>query len=161
MSTCSAGLCTAANSNLAAACCQMASLTRRVPGLPSRRWRRSAARRPGRGRCSDFASSQGARSQTSYSFAVARITGIALGWTGLTSAFGSQVRNPKTSVVISPSFALRTLVQLVHSPANAIRGHVSSSANQTGTFLPSIVSYSEKEVNGTRQRCSGPSHRFQ
>lgn len=75
-----------------------------------------------RGRCSDFASSQGARSQTSYSSAVIRITGMAWGWTRLTSAFGSQVRKAKTSVVISPSFAFRTLVQFVHSPANAIRG---------------------------------------
>ena len=34
-------------------------------------------------------------------------------------------------------------------------------ANQTGTFLPSMVSYSENDVNGTRQRCSGTSQRFQ
>ncbi len=34
-------------------------------------------------------------------------------------------------------------------------------ANHTGTFLPSIVSYSENDVSGTRQRLSGPSHRFQ
>lgn len=79
-----------------------------------------------RGRCSDFASSHETRSQTSYSSAVSRITGIALGWTRLTYALGSQVRNPKRSVLISPSFALRTLVQFVHSPANAIRGRVSS-----------------------------------
>ena len=31
----------------------------------------------------------------------------------------------------------------------------------TGTFLPSVVSYSENDVNGTRHRFAGPSHRFQ
>src|SRR5258708_27183885 len=65
------------------------------------------------------------------------------------------------SAVISPSFALRTDVQFVQRPAKASRGRLSSRANHTGTFLPSIVSYSEKEVNGARHRCSGPSHRLQ
>src|ERR1700761_792494 len=36
----------------------------------------------GNGRCSAFASSQGARSQTSRASSVVRITGIAFGWTG-------------------------------------------------------------------------------
>jgi hypothetical protein len=65
------------------------------------------------------------------------------------------------SVVISPSFAFRTLVHLVQSPAKLSRGRVSSAANQTGVFFPSIVSYSENDVNGTRHRLSGPSQRFQ
>src|SRR5258708_32534614 len=65
------------------------------------------------------------------------------------------------SVVISPSFAFRTLVQLVHSPAKLSRGRDWSAANQTGVFFPSIVSYSENDVNGTRHRLSGPSQRFQ
>jgi hypothetical protein len=46
----------------------------------------------GNGRWSALASSQGARSQTSYSSVVVGITGIAFGWTPSTSAFGLQVR---------------------------------------------------------------------
>jgi len=38
---------------------------------------------------------------------------IALGCTLATSAFGSQVRNAKISMVTSPSFIFLTLVQLV------------------------------------------------
>src|SRR5665811_1796986 len=65
------------------------------------------------------------------------------------------------SAVTSPSLTFRTLVQFVHRPAKHISGRLSSAANQTGTFLPSMVSYSENDVNGARQRYSGPSHRFQ
>ena len=66
------------------------------------------------------------------------------------------------SAVISPSLAFLTDVQLVQMPANAASGRLSSRANQTGTFLPSgPVSYSEKDVNGTRQRFAGPSQRRQ
>lgn len=115
----------------------------------------------GSGRCNAFASSKGARIQTSYSSVVVRITGMALGCTRFTSAFGSQVRKPKTSAVTSPSFALRTEVQFVQMPPNPSSGRLSSGANHTGSFLPSMVSYSLKLVNGTRQRLSGPSHRFQ
>src|SRR6476659_3454927 len=111
------------------------------------------------GRCSAWASSHCALSQTSCSSRVVRITGIALGWTLPTSAFGSQVRNAKMSAVISPSRAFRTLVHVVQRPAKDNNGRVASVANQT--FLPSIVLYSENDVNGTRQRLSGPSHRFQ
>src|SRR5205807_2774144 len=89
------------------------------------------------------------------------MTGIALGCTRPTSAFGSQVRNAKMSEVTSPSFALRTLVQFVQSPAKQVSGRLSSEANQTAAFVPSTVSYSENDVKGTRQRCSGTSHRFQ
>src|SRR3569833_1282775 len=46
----------------------------------------------GKGRCSAFASSHGARSQASYSSADVRITGIAFGWIGATTAFGAVVR---------------------------------------------------------------------
>jgi hypothetical protein len=56
----------------------------------------------------------------------------------------SQVRKAKTSAVISPSFALRTDVQFVQRPAKASRGRLSSRANHTGTFLPSMVSHSEE-----------------
>ena len=43
----------------------------------------------GNGRCSAFASSHGARIQTSRFSSVVRITGIALGWSGATMAFGA------------------------------------------------------------------------
>ena len=46
------------------------------------------------GRCNTFASSHGARIQTSRSSSVVRITGIAFGWIGSTMAFGDVVRNP-------------------------------------------------------------------
>jgi hypothetical protein len=48
----------------------------------------------GNGRCNAFASSHGARIQTSHSSSVVRITGIALGWNGSTIAFGAVVRKP-------------------------------------------------------------------
>lgn len=48
----------------------------------------------GNGRCSALASSHGARIQTSISSVVVRITGIAFGWIGATTAFGSVVRKP-------------------------------------------------------------------
>jgi hypothetical protein len=80
----------------------------------------------GSGRCSASASSHGARSQTSCSSVVVMITGIAFGCTRAASAFGSQVRDAKMSVVTSPSFALRTLVQFVQRPAKARRGRLPS-----------------------------------
>ena len=48
----------------------------------------------GSGRYNAFASSQGARIHTSRSSSVVRITGIALGWIGSTTAFGEVVRKP-------------------------------------------------------------------
>ena len=44
--------------------------------------------------CNAFASSHGARIQTSRSSSVIRITGMAFGWIGSTTAFGDVVRNP-------------------------------------------------------------------
>jgi hypothetical protein len=46
------------------------------------------------GRCNAFASSHGARIQASRSSSVVKITGIALGWIGFTTAFASVVREP-------------------------------------------------------------------
>jgi hypothetical protein len=46
----------------------------------------------GSGRCNAFASSHGARIQMSRSSSVVRITGIAFGWIGSTTAFGDVVR---------------------------------------------------------------------
>jgi hypothetical protein len=48
----------------------------------------------GNGRWSAFASSHGARIQTSCSSAVVRIAGIAFGWIGFTTAFASVVKKP-------------------------------------------------------------------
>src|SRR5947208_1211978 len=48
----------------------------------------------GNGRCSTFASSHGARIQTSRSSSVVKITGIAFEWIGSTTAFGEVVRKP-------------------------------------------------------------------
>jgi hypothetical protein len=52
----------------------------------------------GNGRCSAFASSHGARIQTSRSSSVVRITGIALGCIGSTTAFGDGVGLTKQRV---------------------------------------------------------------
>ena len=46
----------------------------------------------GSGRCNALASSHGARIQTFRSSSVVRITGIALGWIGATTAFGTVAR---------------------------------------------------------------------
>jgi hypothetical protein len=48
----------------------------------------------GNGLCSALASSYGVRIHTSRSSSVVRITGIALGWIGSTTAFGEVVRKP-------------------------------------------------------------------
>src|SRR5664279_3709927 len=109
-----------------------------------------------------MASVADALSQTSISSSLVRMTGMAFGWIGATTAFGSVVKNANTSVVTSPSLAFRTDVQLVHIPANTASGRLSSSANQTGVFLPSgPVSYSENDVTGTTQRFADPSQRRQ
>src|SRR5215216_1823951 len=50
----------------------------------------------GNGRCSALASSHGARSQTSRSSSVNRMTGMAFGWIGCTTAVGDVVRKPYT-----------------------------------------------------------------
>jgi putative SOS response-associated peptidase YedK len=50
-------------------------------------------------------------------------------------------------------------VQFVQIAANTASGRLSSRANQM--LPPAALLNSLKEVNGTRQRCSGPSHRFQ
>src|ERR1700729_2488700 len=77
----------------------------------------------------------------------------------LTSAFGSVVRNAKMSLVVSPSLTFRRDVQLVQMPAKQARGRVSPSANQISP--PSALLNSLKELNGTTQRFSAPSHRVQ
>src|SRR6202042_3457310 len=76
-----------------------------------------------------------------------------------TSMFGSVVRNAKMSLEVSPSLTFRTDVQLVQMPAKQARGRVSSRANQISP--PSALLNSLKELNGTTQRFSTPSHRVQ
>src|SRR6185437_4015572 len=111
------------------------------------------------GRCSFKTSSGGAVIQVSTSSGVVKITGIAFGWMAPTSTLGSVVRNAKRSLVVSPSLTFRTDIQLVQMPAKQARGRVSSSANQMSP--PSALLNSLKELNGTTQRFSVPSHRAQ
>src|SRR6201992_349686 len=63
------------------------------------------------------------------------------------------------SLLVSPSLTFRTDVQLVQMPAKQASGRVSSSANQISP--PSALLNSLKLLNGTTQRCSGPSHLVQ
>src|SRR5947207_12426429 len=57
-------------------------------------------------------------------------------------------------------FALvpRTPIHSVQIPANATSGRVSSIANHFGVLFGLVSAYSQKDVNGTRQRLSGPTH---
>src|SRR5436305_12173937 len=57
-------------------------------------------------------------------------------------------------------FALvpRMPIHSVQIPANATSGRVSSRANHFGVFFGLVSAYSQKDVNGTRQRLSGPTH---
>src|SRR5256714_14333971 len=52
----------------------------------------------------------------------------------------------------------RTPIHSVQIPANATSGRVSSRANHFGVFFGLVSAYSQKDVNGTRQRLSGASH---
>jgi hypothetical protein len=111
----------------------------------------------GRGLCSFRASSVGALSHTSYSSGVVRITGIALGWIGPTTPFGSDVKNEysRCSPSTGSAFVPRAPVHGRQMPANAARGRSSFSANQTGIFRGLVSRYSEKEVRGIRARYCG------
>ena len=62
----------------------------------------------GNGRCSAFASSRGARIQTSRSSSVVRITGIAFGWIGSTIALDDAVKKPSTRCGRTSGLRLRT-----------------------------------------------------
>src|SRR5215218_3751655 len=63
------------------------------------------------------------------------------------------------TLVVWPSLELPDDVQFVQMPAKQASGRDSSSANQMSP--PSALLNSLKELNGTTQRCSGPSHRVQ
>jgi hypothetical protein len=69
------------------------------------------------------------------------------------------VRKPNKSFVVSPSFTFRTHVQFAQMPANPASGLDSSKANQMSP--PSALLNSLKDVNGTTQRFTTPSQRFQ
>src|SRR5437764_14016747 len=56
------------------------------------------------------------------------------------------------------AFVPRTPIHSVQMPANATSGRVSSIANHFGVFFGLVSAYSQKDVNGTRQRLSGPTH---
>ena len=70
----------------------------------------------GKGRYNAFASSHGARIQTSRSSSVVRITGIALGWIGSTTAFGVVVRKPIDVARTSHRLRLRAAVAFEDGP---------------------------------------------
>src|SRR2546423_10513206 len=55
-------------------------------------------------------------------------------------------------------FVPRTPIHSVQMPENATSGRVSSIANHFGVFFGLMSAYSQKDVNGTRQRLSGASH---
>lgn len=64
------------------------------------------------------------------------------------------------SAGISLSLVLRTLIQLVQKPREGEnRAALLGSEPDRGTFLPSIVSSPENDVNGTGQRVSGSRQR--
>src|SRR3954465_3317726 len=97
----------------------------------------------------------------SISSCVVRITGIALGWIGATTAFASVVRKLNRRCSNSPSAFLRTPVQGRQIPAKQNKGRLSSNANHTGVFFGLVSAYSENDVAGTTQRHSGLSHPHQ
>src|ERR1700733_3359323 len=78
---------------------------------------------------------------------------------GVTTAFGSVVRNPNSSC--SPStgalFGPLTPCHGVHKPAKANRGRSSFNANHFGVLRGFVSAYSQKEVAGTMQRLFLPS----
>jgi hypothetical protein len=98
-------------------------------------------------------------SQVLTSSGVVRMTGIALGCVGKTSAFGVVVRKAKISFVVSPSLTFRTEVHDVQMPAKNASGRLSCNANQTGSNV--IGAFSEKLLKGTTQRLPTASHRRQ
>jgi len=72
-----------------------------------------------------------------------------------------EVRNPKTSAVTSPSLGLPDAGPGRPQPGETRQRSFFLAENQTGTFFPSMMSYSENDVNGTRHRLSAPGHLFQ
>ena len=113
------------------------------------------------GRCNAFASFHGARIHTSRSSSVVRMTGIAFGWMGSTTAFGCVVRKPYTlcGPAIGFDFVPLSPLNSVQMPAKVHSGRSSFSANQTTSFF--FVSglgsgaYSAKLFSGTKHRFSG------
>ena len=101
-----------------------------------------------------MASECGAFIHALHSSGSVRITGIAFGCMGATTAFGAAVRKPYRSFKVSPSFSFLTDVQRVQMPAKNPTGLSSLRANHTGSG--GFPAYSEKLVKGTRQRFLTP-----
>src|SRR5208283_2152765 len=100
-------------------------------------------------------------SASSRSSTSARITGIALGWIGATTALASVVGKPNSSC--SPStgalFGPLTPRQRVQRSVRAKRGLSSARANQMGVLRGFVSAYSQKHVSGTMYRLPLPTHR--
>ncbi len=113
--------------------------------------------------CNAFASFHDARIQTSNSSGLVKITGMAFGWMGATTPFGSDVRKAKSSC--SPSRGVfiepRTPCEPVQMPAKNARGALSSKAKHRNVFFGFVSSDSENFVHGTRQWFSNFSQRRQ
>ena len=86
----------------------------------------------GSGRCKCNASPMGAVSQASHSWGVVRMTGIALGWTGATTALASQVRKANNSCAPSIGSAL------VRIPTEASRAFRRKPAGDSDGSQPPI-----------------------
>src|SRR4051812_35845692 len=72
--------------------------------------------------------------------------------------FSSRANQTGTFFVIFGSSHVSTDRSFHLRPASKVARRI---AHELAGRLPSIVSYSLNEVKGTRQRCSGPSQRFQ
>jgi len=74
---------------------------------------------------------------------------LGMNYTDLGVGFRGQ-KAEHVALVVSPSFRVRTEVQLVQIPAKQANGRVSSKANQMSP--PSALLNSLNDVNGTTQR---------
>jgi hypothetical protein len=81
---------------------------------------------------------------------------MAFGCIASTSTFASLVRKLKTRY--SPSTGAALAPRVRQMPAKAASGRSSARANQVGVFRGLVSSYSQKDVNGVRQRNAGFSH---
>jgi hypothetical protein len=89
-----------------------------------------------------------------------RITRMAFGWIGATTAFASVVRKPNSSCCPSTGalFGARTPRQGVQRPVKANKGRSWPRANHFGVLRGLVSAYSQNEVAGTMQRFCWPSH---
>jgi hypothetical protein len=99
----------------------------------------------GSGRCNSRAFGASANSHKSTSSGVVRMTGMALGWIGATTAFASVVRKPNNSCCPSTGalFGPRTPRQGVQRPANDRCHLVGENSGEQGQVACSIVARAE------------------